>query len=82
MVTTHNTTTPRVGILLENHFEDSEFKLPYRALQDAGVDVVVLGSRMNDEYEGKRGKLTFSPANWQGDSWFVDPPLNLRQANS
>lgn len=28
------------------------------------------------------GKLTFSPANWQGDSGFVDPPLNLRQANS
>ncbi|PPT10521.1 hypothetical protein CKA32_004230 [Geitlerinema sp. FC II] len=23
--------------------------------------------------------MTFSPANWQGDSWFVDPPLNLQK---
>ncbi|PPT11107.1 ThiJ/PfpI family protein [Geitlerinema sp. FC II] len=61
MVTTHNTSRPKIGILLENHFEDSEFQVPYRALQDAGAEVVVLGSRMNDEYTGKRGKVNVRP---------------------
>jgi protease I len=51
----------RVAILVENLFEDSEFQIPYTALQRADAEVVVLGSRMNDEYSGKQGKVTIKP---------------------
>lgn len=61
MVTSPTTNAKRVAILIENNFEDSEFQIPYRALQSAGADVTVLGSRMNDEYSGKRGKVNIQP---------------------
>ncbi|MBV8887087.1 MAG: DJ-1/PfpI/YhbO family deglycase/protease [Chroococcidiopsidaceae cyanobacterium CP_BM_RX_35] len=48
----------RVAILIENGVEDAEFKVPYKGLQMAGVEVVVLGSRMNEAYKGKQGKLS------------------------
>lgn len=51
----------RVAILLENNFEDSEFQLPYNALQQAGATIVILGTRMNDEYKGKKGKISIAP---------------------
>lgn len=53
--------TIRVGILIENQFEDSEFQVPYTALQQAGATTVVLGTRMNEEYRGKQGKVTIAP---------------------
>lgn len=61
MVVTPSNTHKRVAFLVENHFEDSEFQIPYQALKAAGAEVVLLGSRMNDEYEGKRGKVTIEP---------------------
>lgn len=51
----------RVAILLEGGFEDSEFQIPYQALKKAGANVIILGSRMNDEYKGKLGKVTAKP---------------------
>jgi protease I len=48
----------KVAILIENDVEDSEFQVPYNALKQAGMDVVVLGSRMNETYKGKRGKVS------------------------
>jgi len=45
---------PRVAILIEQRFEDSEFQVPYRALQASGADVYVVGPRMNERYQGKR----------------------------
>lgn len=48
----------RVAILIENGVEDSEFQLPYKALNDAGAEVVVLGSRLNETYQGKQGKVS------------------------
>ncbi|PSB21747.1 DUF2383 domain-containing protein [Phormidesmis priestleyi ULC007] len=48
----------RVAILIEQGVEDSEFQIPYNALKKAGANVVVLGSRMNEEYKGKEGKLS------------------------
>ncbi len=48
----------RVAILIENGVEDDEFKVPYNALKQAGMEVVVLGSRTNEKYVGKQGKLT------------------------
>lgn len=51
----------KVAILIENNFEDSEFQVPNQALTEAGAEVVILGSRMNDEYEGKRGNISLKP---------------------
>lgn len=50
-----------VAILLENQFEDSEFKVPYTALLQANAQVTVVGTRMNDEYKGERGKVSHKP---------------------
>lgn len=61
MVSTNNGQKTRVAILIENNFEDSELHIPYKALQKAGAEIAILGSRMNDEYEGKRGKVTIKP---------------------
>lgn len=49
--------TKRVAILIENHVEDAEFQIPYTALKEAGAEVMVLGSRVNEKYQGKQGKV-------------------------
>lgn len=46
-----------VAILIENAVEDAEFQVPYNALKQAGFEVKVLGSRINERYVGKQGKL-------------------------
>jgi protease I len=51
----------RVAILIENFVEDSEFQVPYNALKQAGMEVVVLGARMNENYKGKQGKVSKQP---------------------
>ncbi len=57
MMTNNNqVNNKRVAILIENGFEDVEFQVPYKGLKMAGIEVVVLGSRMNQEYQGKHGK--------------------------
>ena len=48
----------KVAILIENGVEDSEFQLPYKALKQADIEVSVLGSRMNEAYKGKKGKVS------------------------
>jgi protease I len=48
----------KVAILVEKNFEDSEFQIPYTALQEAGAEVTVLGSRINENYAGKQGKVS------------------------
>jgi protease I len=52
---------PRIAILIEDGVEDSEFRVPYTALQQAGAKVSVLGSRMNQTYQGKQGKVSIQP---------------------
>ncbi|HEX8071098.1 MAG TPA: DJ-1/PfpI/YhbO family deglycase/protease [Pyrinomonadaceae bacterium] len=47
----------RIAFLIENHVEDAEFTVPYTALTEAGAEVMVLGSRMNEKYLGKQGTL-------------------------
>lgn len=51
----------RVAILVEKNFEDSEFQIPYNALKAAGAEVTILGSRMNETYQGKQGKASIEP---------------------
>ncbi|MEA5620602.1 DJ-1/PfpI/YhbO family deglycase/protease [Cronbergia sp. UHCC 0137] len=48
----------KVAILIEQDVEDTEFIVPCNGLKQAGMEVVVLGSRMNEKYKGKRGKLS------------------------
>ena len=55
---TEKSQTKKVAILIEQHVEDSEFQIPYNALQRAGAEVTVLGSRVNETYTGKQMKLS------------------------
>jgi protease I len=50
--------TKKVAILIENHVEDSEFSIPRAALERAGAEVTVLGSRTNEKYTGKQMKVS------------------------
>jgi protease I len=61
MTSNNGAAQKRVAILIEQQVEDAEFQIPYNALKKAGAEVVVLGSRMNEEYQGKQGKLTVKP---------------------
>jgi len=62
-MTQHNnhSSKQKVAILIENGVEDVEFTVPYNGLKQAGIEVVVLGARMNEKYKGKRGKLNMQP---------------------
>ncbi|HEX8653203.1 MAG TPA: DJ-1/PfpI/YhbO family deglycase/protease [Pyrinomonadaceae bacterium] len=60
-MTAESNRTKKVAILVEQNFEDSEFQIPYTALQEAGAEVTVLGSRMNEKYAGKQGKVSIEP---------------------
>lgn len=57
----HATPRKRIAILLENQFEDSAFQVPSTALRKAGATVAVIGSRMNEEYQGKRSTVSVKP---------------------
>lgn len=61
MSTNNSHPTPRIAILIEEGFEDSEFKVPYTAFQQAGAKVSVLGSGMNQTYQGQQGKVSIQP---------------------
>ena len=61
MASTNQASPERVAILIENQFEDVLFQVPYQGLQQAGAKVTILGSRMNEEYHGKRGKVSCKP---------------------
>ncbi|HEV7860543.1 MAG TPA: DJ-1/PfpI/YhbO family deglycase/protease [Pyrinomonadaceae bacterium] len=52
--------TKRVAILIESNVEDSEFQVPFAALTEAGALISVLGSRTNEKYAGKQGKLSIA----------------------
>jgi protease I len=46
----------RIALLLDDQFEDSEFRVPYDRLRQAGHEVVIVGREANKEVAGKRGK--------------------------
>ncbi|BAT55065.1 Peptidase C56, PfpI [Nostoc sp. NIES-3756] len=59
MTINHNhSSKKKVAILIEQAVEDAEFTIPCNGLKQAGFEVVVLGSRMNEKYKGKRGRLS------------------------
>ena len=51
----------KVAILVENEFEDVDFKIPHTALKQAGALVTVVGARMNDTYKGHHSTLSVAP---------------------
>ena len=61
MTSTKQTNSKRVAILIENQFEDLQLTIPETALKQAGAEITVLGSRMNEKYSGKRGKIFRNP---------------------
>ena len=48
-----------VAFVLENDFEDSEFRVPYDRLTTAGHDVTVVGTEKGKEVKGKKGNEAF-----------------------
>ena len=54
-MTLNNFSNKKVAIPIENGVDDAEFQVSYKGIKMAGIDVVVLGSRMNETYKGKQG---------------------------
>src|SRR5512138_2408821 len=46
----------RIAMLLDDTFEDAEFRVPYDRLRAAGHEVVVVGLKAGKELTGKRAK--------------------------
>ena len=50
----------KVAFVLADDFEDSEFKVPYDRLREAGHEVTVVGKEKGQTVKGKRGKESFT----------------------
>lgn len=46
----------RIACLLDNDFEDSEFRKPYNSFRAAGHDVIVIGLKRDAKLTGKQGR--------------------------
>ena len=47
-----------VGFIIDEMFEDAEFRIPYDALRKAGHNVVIIGIEADKQLEGKQKKET------------------------
>jgi protease I len=47
-----------VAFIMDELFEDSEFRVPYDRLRDAGHEAVIVGREAGQELHGKKGKET------------------------
>lgn len=47
-----------VAFLVDQLFEDSEFRVPFERLKEAGYDVVIIGREAGQLLKGKKGKET------------------------
>lgn len=52
----------RIAFLLDDVYEDSEFRVPYDRLREAGHEVVVLGLRQGKTVRGKHGDTFYVEA--------------------
>ena len=48
----------KVGFVVGQGFEDSEFRIPFDRLREAGLAVEIIGTRVGEELKGYRGKET------------------------
>ena len=46
----------KIGFIMDQEFEDSEFKVPYDRVQEAGHEAIVIGLEKGKELRGKKGK--------------------------
>jgi len=46
----------KVAFVLADDYEDSEFRLPFEAVRDAGHEITVIGIEKGKEVKGKKGK--------------------------
>ena len=46
----------KVAFIMDDMFEDSEFKVPYERVREAGHEPVIIGLEVGKEVSGKRGK--------------------------
>ncbi|MCL5056234.1 MAG: type 1 glutamine amidotransferase [Firmicutes bacterium] len=46
----------KIAVLIEEHFEDSEFSEPYETLKKSGFEPVIIAPEAGKEYSGKYGK--------------------------
>lgn len=46
----------KIAVLLGEDFEDSEFRVPYQRLEEAGHQLTVIGSEAGKTVNGKKGK--------------------------
>jgi protease I len=55
----------KIAFVLANDFEDSEFRVPYDTLREAGHEVTIVGKEEGEKLEGKKGRhsaITERPA--------------------
>ena len=50
----------KVAFIIDEMFEDSEFRVPYDAVRDAGHEAVIVGLSSGKKLEGKKGKETIT----------------------
>jgi len=48
----------KIACVLGQHFEDSEFRVPYDRLKDEGYQIDVIGLKAGEELKGYKGKET------------------------
>lgn len=46
----------RIAFIVDDQFEDSEFRVPYDRLRAAGHECVIVGQQKGREFHGKKGK--------------------------
>jgi protease I len=57
----------KIAFIMDEMFEDSEFRLPYERIKEAGHEPVVIGLKKNKKLEGKNGKETVTTEAAIGD---------------
>jgi protease I len=50
----------KVAFIIDEMFEDSEFRVPYDGVRQAGHEAVIVGLAADKELEGKKGKETIT----------------------
>ncbi len=50
----------KVAFIVDEVFEDSEFKVPYERVKEAGHEAVIVGLDANKKLEGKKGDVTIT----------------------
>ncbi len=48
----------KVAFIVDEMFEDSEFRVPYERVKEAGHDAVIVGLERGKELKGKKGEVT------------------------